>query len=50
MKDKKLMIFAVLPPLFSLDTVCEVYDDTKEIKATAAELNLAPLKVKSYSY
>ena len=29
-----------------VDTVCEVYDGTKEIKATAAELNLAPLKVK----
>jgi len=29
-----------------LSTVCEVYDDTKEIKATAAELDLAPLKVK----
>ena len=29
-----------------LSTVCEVYDETKEIKATAAELDLAPLKVK----
>ena len=26
--------------------VCEVYDDTGEIKATADELDLAPLKVK----
>lgn len=29
-----------------LSTVCEAYDETKEIKATAAELDLAPLKVK----
>lgn len=29
-----------------LSTVCAAYDDTKEIKATAAELDLAPLKVK----
>ena len=29
-----------------LTTVCEAYDETKEIKATAAELDLAPLKVK----
>lgn len=26
--------------------MCEAYDETKEIKATAAELGLAPLKVK----
>ena len=29
-----------------LSTVCEAYDETNEIKATAAELDLAPLKVK----
>jgi len=29
-----------------LSTVCEVFDETKEIKATADELDLAPLKVK----
>lgn len=29
-----------------LSTVCDAYDDTREIKATADELDLAPLKVK----
>jgi len=29
-----------------INTVCEAYDETNEIKATAAELDLAPLKVK----
>jgi hypothetical protein len=29
-----------------INTVCEAYDETKEIKATSAELDLAPLKVK----
>lgn len=29
-----------------INTVCEAYDETKEIKATAIELDLAPLKVK----
>lgn len=29
-----------------LSTVCEAYDETNEIKATAEELDLAPLKVK----
>ena len=29
-----------------LSTVCEAYDETKEIKATATELDLAPLKAK----
>jgi hypothetical protein len=35
---------AVLSKIIGM--VCEVYDDTGEIKATADELNLAPLKVK----
>lgn len=29
-----------------INTVCEAYDEIKEIKATATELDLAPLKVK----
>ena len=35
---------AVLSKIIGM--VCEVYDDTGEIKATADELDLAPLKVK----